>query len=217
MTKIESYCPKVIGRPTTKSISIVFHFHSRIGISEVNLQVFDARISLVDIVVFRHILKYIYSHFGPPIKLPQVSTQFGFTHTNRVSRTMCFCKQTYDINHQLTGCTQSPRYQYSTSIKYDVRSLATHYLVLMLFNFISSYYLALIWPSDVDLTSQLANTSPLSETPNYIKYDARVWISLVKGRLDTLKQARLPILNDFPLNASATTLVLSEWYWMVIS
>lgn len=45
----------------------------------------------------------------------------------------------------------------------------------------------------------MANTPPFCEIPNIMNLESNVLISLALGRLDTPKQATLPILNVFSL------------------
>lgn len=167
---------------------------------------------LLIIMAFRHIHNYIFLYSRPPIDLSQVTVHLGCTWVNKVLRIMSFCKKTWNqtTNSRHGHMPHTIKTPHATSLESEVFLYTT--LFQSFFNFLSLNYLALIWPRNVELTYRLANTLPLSEIPSYINYDASVWIYLAKGLHDTLKQDRLPILTDFWLNASSTTLTLPQWH-----
>lgn len=80
--------------------------------------------------------------------------------------------------------------------------------------FSSSNCYPLICFINVSLTSILVNPKPFYEMSNFLNLYSKVWISLIKGRLVTLKQAKVPTLTVFLTQIICNYIILM---WRVLN
>lgn len=154
-------------------------------------------VHLLILMTIGHVLYHIYLHSRPSIDMVWVMVNLGCTRMYRVLWTMSYCKKTH--NHITNPRhTQEPSHpQYFTWINYGILIFNTHHFLINLLQLAFSNSLPFIRLRNIYRTSILANTPPLTKTLNCINRIARVWTSLSKGHLVTLKQAKITILIEF--------------------
>lgn len=121
--QIKSCFPKVVGRPTTKSLAILSYFVKQTSRPLMFI------LYLLIVMEIRHIVNYISLNLGPIINLNKVIVHLSYTWMNRMSDKVFF-KQTWNDNTNLRHTHVPSHPQHSTCIICWILSLTTHQFVL---------------------------------------------------------------------------------------
>ena len=168
-------------------MAILSHFHSVIDIPSRKFAVLGFRILLLCMSALQHKLYYVFLHARSPINSFQISVHLGQSLVDRISWTMILCQ--YFFNQAIySRNTYSPfQIEYTISIMNGLLCLTNRSLIFKLLQYSSSNSLALISANKVSLTSLISNNPPRSKMPYCLNLYSKVWISLAKSYLDTLK------------------------------